>query len=56
MTGSLFFLKQGDWKLAIFVYVMASIGFMCGNIFYDSILPSISKKIILILFHPLVMP
>ena len=44
MTGSLFFLKQGDWKLAIFVYVMASIGFMCGNIFYDSILPSISKK------------
>ena len=34
---------------------MASLGFTCGNIFYDSILPSISKKIILISFHRLAM-
>ena len=44
MTGSLWFVSQGEWKLAVFVYIMASIGFMSGNIFYDSLLPIVAEK------------
>ncbi len=44
MTGCLFLLNKGEWSLAIFIYITASIGFMCGNIFYDALLPSIAKK------------
>ncbi len=44
MTGGLWFVNQGEWELAVFVYVMASIGFMSGNIFYDSLLPSVAGK------------
>ncbi len=44
MTGGLWFIKQGEWKLAVFVYIMASIGFMSGNIFYDSLLPNVAKR------------
>ena len=44
MTGSLYFLNQGQWQFAIVVYILASIGFMGGNIFYDSLLPNIAGK------------
>ena len=44
MTGGLWFVGQGEWKLAVFVYIMASIGFMSGNIFYDSLLPIVTEK------------
>ena len=44
MTGGLWFVGQGEWKLAVFVYVMASIGFMAGNIFYDSLLPIVAQR------------
>ena len=43
-TGSLSIIAQGQWKMAIFFYVAASIGFMSANIFYDSLLPSVAKK------------
>jgi len=43
-TGSLSMIAQGQWKMAIFFYVAASIGFMSANIFYDSLLPSVAKK------------
>ena len=44
MTTSLFLIQQGDWKLAIFCYTIATIGYAGGNIFYDSLLPSITSK------------
>ena len=44
MTGGLWFVGKGQWELAIFIYIMASIGFMSGNIFYDSLLPTVSER------------
>ncbi len=44
MTGSLWFVQQGEWKAAVFFYVIATVGFMGGNIFYDSLLPSVAHK------------
>ncbi len=44
MTGALWFVSQGEWKLAVFIYIMASIGFMSGNIFYDSLLPVVAER------------
>jgi len=44
MTGGLWFVQQGEWKLAVFFYVIATIGFMAGNIFYDSLLPSVATR------------
>ncbi len=44
MTACLFLVNQGDWEFAIFIYVLASMGFMSGNIFYDAMLPTIAEK------------
>ena len=44
MTGGLWFVGKGEWELAIFIYIMASIGFMSGNIFYDSLLPVVAER------------
>ena len=43
-TGSLWMVNQGQWQLAVLFYIVASIGHMSGNIFYDSLLPSIASK------------
>ena len=44
MTAALWFVGQGEWKLAVFFYVIATIGFMAGNIFYDSLLPAVANR------------
>lgn len=44
MTGSLWFLDAGQWLWAALFYMTATIGFSGGNIFYDSLLPSVSTK------------
>ena len=43
-TGALWMVKQGDWQLAILLYVIGSIGYSGGNIFYDSLLPGVASK------------
>lgn len=43
-TGLLFFVQQGDWILAIVTFILASIGFNCANLFYDSLLIDVSQK------------
>ena len=44
MTAGLFLVQQGDWAMAIFVYVMGIIGFSGANTFYDSLLPSVTTE------------
>ena len=43
-TGYLFFVPQGEWFKAALFYTIAVIGFSGGNIFYDSLIVSVSKK------------
>ncbi|MGB5438701.1 MAG: MFS transporter [Gammaproteobacteria bacterium] len=43
MTAGLYMVGQGDWQLAMFLYVFAVIGFSGSNIFYDSLLPFVSR-------------
>jgi len=42
MTAGLYLAGQGEWQLAMFLYVFAIIGFSGSNIFYDSLLPFVS--------------
>ncbi|RLA94997.1 MAG: MFS transporter [Deltaproteobacteria bacterium] len=42
MTGSLYFVGQGDWQLAIIFYILSIIGFSGGNIFYDSLILNVA--------------
>jgi UMF1 family MFS transporter len=44
MTGGLFMVQQGQWQVAAFMYVIATIGFSGGNIFYDSLLPGVASE------------
>ena len=43
-TGYLFFIPESSWKLAVIFYGIGVIGFSGGNIFYDSLLVTISKE------------
>lgn len=42
MTGSLYFIGEGQWSFAILLYTLANIGFLCGNTFYDSLIMEVS--------------
>ncbi|OWY23163.1 MFS transporter [Sphingobacteriales bacterium UPWRP_1] len=43
MTCSLYLVQQGNWQMAIFTYVMATIGFTGGNVFYDSLITGVAS-------------
>tara|TARA_X000001036_G_scaffold402684_1_gene408670 strand:+ start:14152 stop:15423 length:1272 start_codon:yes stop_codon:yes gene_type:complete len=43
-TSLLWIVEQGNWQLAAILYGLGCIGFSSGNVFYDSLLPSIAKK------------
>ncbi len=43
MTGSLYFVERGDWVAATTLYVLASVGFLGGNIFYDALLVNVAE-------------
>jgi len=38
MTACLYLVEQGSWQVAIMLYIFATLGFMGGNIFYDSLI------------------
>lgn len=42
MTAGLSFVQQGAWQLAIVFYLIASVGFMGANVFYDALLMTVS--------------
>jgi len=44
MTGSLFFVAQGNWVAALLLYVLAIIGFSGSMVFYDSLIVSIAPE------------
>ncbi len=44
MSASLALVGEGEWEFAVFVYVLANIGFMGSNTFYDGLLPSVSNE------------
>ena len=44
MTGGLWMVQQGQWQMAILFYILATVGFSGGNIFYDSLLPGVASK------------
>ena len=44
MSALLGLVEQGEWQIAAFVYVLANIGFMGSNTFYDGLLPSVSNE------------
>ncbi len=44
MTSSLYMVSQGNWPLAVTLYVLASIGFSAGNIFYDALLTGVASE------------
>lgn len=45
MTGSLYFVQRGDWIAATALYVLASVGFLGGNIFYDALLVNVASRV-----------
>ena len=44
MTAALPFVGAGAWKWAILLFVVANIGFACGNLFYDSLLVDVAEN------------
>ena len=43
-TASFYFVPEGQWIIAALLYVIAAIGFSGGNIFYDSLIVSVSDQ------------
>jgi UMF1 family MFS transporter len=44
MTAALFVVQQGQWAMAIFIYVMGIVGFSGSIVFYDSLLPAVAAE------------
>jgi len=42
-TASMFLVKQGDWRLAEWLFIIANIGISGSFVFYDSLLPHIAR-------------
>jgi UMF1 family MFS transporter len=43
-TLGLYFVGQGNWFMALFIFVLGNIGFAGSNNFYDSLLVSVGKR------------
>jgi len=43
-TGAMYFIQRGDWKLAMVLFILASIGAFGSMAFYDSLLPHIARE------------
>ena len=43
-TAALWFVREDDWPLAVFAYIIGSIGFSGALTFYDSLLPHVADE------------
>ncbi|GMR12862.1 MAG: MFS transporter [Gemmatimonadota bacterium] len=43
-TALLYFVGEGDWRLASAIFILANIGFSGANVFYESLLPSVAHE------------
>ena len=43
-TAALYGVGQGEWLMALVLFVTATIGFMGANVFYDALLMTVAKK------------
>ena len=43
MAAGLYFVGEGDWTMAAVVYVLATVGFSGGIVFYDALIVSVSS-------------
>lgn len=43
-TAGLFFIEQGDWMLALVLFVLVNIGVNGSTVFYDALLPHIARE------------
>lgn len=44
MTAGLYLVGEGDWPLAVLLYVAATVGFSGSNIFYDALLIGVASE------------
>ncbi|MCU7863723.1 MAG: MFS transporter [Candidatus Thiodiazotropha sp. (ex Lucinoma borealis)] len=44
MTGSLYLVAMGNWMMALILYGLSLLGFSGGNIFYDALMVSVTRK------------
>lgn len=42
MTAGLYFVEKGDWQLAVTLYVLGTVGFTAGVVFYDALLVDVA--------------
>jgi UMF1 family MFS transporter len=43
-TAAMFFVQQGDWRMALVLFVLAEVGASGSFVFYDALLPHIARK------------
>ncbi len=44
MTVALFWVNKGSWEIATVLFILASVGWMSSNVFYDALLIDVSQK------------
>lgn len=43
MTAALYFVSKGDWPLAVALFVLGTVGFTAGIVFYDALIVDVAK-------------